>query len=237
MTQIPTGPGPSDEPRRIDGRPASGPVQPTERSAPSAPRVGTDRSTTGGVDRTARADRTAPRRDDRTAPVDRTAPGRNNRPERPGKQGRTDAPTTSRPGSDWGTFRAVVIAVGVVLAAVGAYFLITGTHGLPDAASGPFDPTLESQFRFFAAVEIGVGAAFIAIAIKFRWVEVLWLVCMMVFLGGIGRVISWAIVGGTPHWLMIVLMIVELAFPAALLVWHRWITKTVELKRSLTADR
>ncbi|GGD00828.1 hypothetical protein GCM10011512_29600 [Tersicoccus solisilvae] len=161
--------------------------------------------------------------------------------ERPGRdtggRGRGKQPSATRPGSDWGTFRAVVIAVGVVLAAVGAYFLITGTHGLPNASTGPFEPTLESQFRFFAALEIGVGAAFIAIAVKFRWVEVLWLVCMMVFFGGVGRVISWAIVGGTPHWLMIVLMIVELAFPAALLVWHRWITKTVDLKRSLVAGR
>ncbi|OMH24151.1 hypothetical protein BKD30_09680 [Tersicoccus phoenicis] len=143
----------------------------------------------------------------------------------------------NRPGSDWGTFRAVVIGVGVVLVVVGAWFLLAGTHGLPNAATGPFDPTLESQFRFFAAQQIGVGAAFIAIAVKFQWVTVLWLVCMMVFFGGVGRVISWAIVGATPHWLMIVLMILELAFPAALLVWHRWITKTVDLKRSLAAGR
>lgn len=228
MTQIPNRPGPADEPERGAGRPAQ-PVG-TDRapSAPAAARPGQDRAAAAGTGRpgdTGTAGRTGDT--DRAGKADRSA--------KAGRAGK--GPTEPRPGSDWGTFRAVVIAVGVVLAAVGVYFLIAGTHGLPDAPSGPFDPTLESQFRFFAAVEIGVGAAFIAIAVKFRWVEVLWLVCMMVFFGGVGRVISWAIVGGTPHWLMIVLMIIELAFPAALLVWHRWITKTVELKRSLASGR
>ena len=54
----------------------------------------------------------------------------------------------------------------------------------------------------------------------------------MVFLGGIGRVLSWAF-SGTPHFTLIILMIVELAFPPALLVWHRFIAKTSELRREI----
>ena len=131
---------------------------------------------------------------------------------------------------DWGVFRAVVIIVGVLVAAVGIFYLVTGTAGVPDAGGGEVNTSLESQFRFFSAMMVGVGAAFIAIAVKFKWANMLWLVCLMVFLGGIGRVLSWAF-SGTPHYTMIILMILELAFPPALLVWHRFIAKTSDLKR------
>ncbi|WP_246165516.1 DUF4345 domain-containing protein [Arthrobacter yangruifuii] len=131
---------------------------------------------------------------------------------------------------DWGVFRAVVIGVGILVAGFGLYNLITGTAGLPDASGGEVNPTLESQYRFFAAMMVGVGAAFVAIAVKFQWANMLWLVCLMVFLGGIGRVLSWAF-SGTPHFTFIVLMILELAFPPALLVWHRFIAKTSDLRR------
>ena len=131
---------------------------------------------------------------------------------------------------DWGVFRAVVIGVGILVAGVGIYYLATGTAGVADTGGGEINASLESQFRFFSAMMVGVGAAFIAIAVKFQWANMLWLVCLMVFLGGIGRVLSWAF-SGTPHYTMIILMILELAFPPALLVWHRFIAKTSELKR------
>ncbi|MBF4992836.1 DUF4345 domain-containing protein [Arthrobacter gandavensis] len=133
---------------------------------------------------------------------------------------------------DWGVFRAVVVAVGVVIAAIGGYYLVTGTAGVAQTGGGPVNASLESQFRFFSAMMVGVGAAFVAIAIKFQWANMLWLVCLMVFLGGIGRVLSWAF-SGTPHFTLIILMIVELAFPPALLVWHRFIVKTSELRREI----
>ena len=131
---------------------------------------------------------------------------------------------------DWGVFRAVVIGVGLLVAGVGIYYLVTGTSGVADTGGGEINASLESQFRFFSAMMVGVGAAFIAIAVKFQWANMLWLVCLMIFLGGIGRVLSWAF-SGTPHYTMIILMILELAFPPALLVWHRFIAKTSELKR------
>ncbi|WP_051427561.1 DUF4345 domain-containing protein [Arthrobacter sp. H20] len=141
---------------------------------------------------------------------------------------------TKSPKGEWGVFRTVVVLVGLVLAGFGAYYLITGTSGLPDTdISGP-SPTLESQFRFFAAMMVGVGAAFITIGVKFEWANMLWMVCLMVFIGGIGRVLSWAF-SGTPHFLMIILMVIELAFPAALLVWHRYIAKTTEIRNEYAA--
>lgn len=141
----------------------------------------------------------------------------------------------AKSGSDWSVFRTVVVLVGLVIAGFGAYYLITGSTGLPDTGDGAVNPTLENQFRFFSAMMIGVGAAFVTIAVKFQWANMLWLVCLMVFMGGIGRVLSWAF-SGTPHFLLIILMVVELAFPAALLVWHRYIAKTSELRRQYGAS-
>lgn len=150
------------------------------------------------------------------------------------KASKKDSKKPAKSGSDWSVFRTVVVLVGLVIAGFGGYYLITGTAGLPETGDGPVNPTLENQFRFFAAMMIGVGAAFVTIAIKFQWANMLWLVCLMVFIGGIGRVLSWAF-SGTPHYLLIILMVVELAFPAALLVWHRYIAKTSELRREYAA--
>ena len=150
------------------------------------------------------------------------------------KTSKKDSAKSAKTGSDWSVFRTVVVLVGLVIAGFGGYYLITGTAGLPETGDGAVNPTLENQFRFFAAMMIGVGAAFVTIAIKFQWANMLWLVCLMVFIGGIGRVLSWAF-SGTPHFLLIILMVVELAFPAALLVWHRYIAKTSELRREYAA--
>ncbi|MDK1360350.1 DUF4345 family protein [Arthrobacter sp. zg-Y1219] len=149
-----------------------------------------------------------------------------------GRSGKQSKPKAKpyKSSDDWGVFRAVVIGVGILVAGVGVYYLATGTAGVADTGGGEINASLESQFRFFSAMMVGVGAAFIAIAVKFQWANMLWLVCLMVFLGGIGRVLSWAF-SGTPHYTMIILMILELAFPPALLVWHRFIAKTSELKR------
>ena len=153
-----------------------------------------------------------------------------------GEDGRKPSKSKNKPyksSDDWGVFRAVVIGVGLLIAGVGVYYLATGTAGVADTGGGEINASLESQFRFFSAMMVGVGAAFIAIAVKFQWANMLWLVCLMVFLGGIGRVLSWAF-SGTPHYTMIILMILELAFPPALLVWHRFIAKTSELKREFS---
>ncbi len=138
--------------------------------------------------------------------------------------------------SDWSVFRTVVIAVGIIVIGFGTYFLVTGTAGLPESSPDAVNPTLESQYRFFAAMMIGVGAAFVTIAVKFQWSNMLWLVCLMIFAGGIGRVLSWAF-SGTPHFTLIILMVIELAFPAALLVWHAYIVKTGEIRRQYTQER
>ncbi|MCQ1951389.1 DUF4345 family protein [Arthrobacter sp. zg-Y859] len=204
-------PGDRNSPSGTDGPGSQAPKAPGT-SAPGTSAPGT--STPGGSD----------------SPTRRTQSGKPSagKPGRAGKQPKAAKPYKSS--DDWGVFRAVVIGVGILVAGFGLYNLITGTAGLPDGAGGEVNPTLESQYRFFAAMMVGVGAAFVAIAVKFQWANMLWLVCLMVFLGGIGRVLSWAF-SGTPHFTFIVLMIVELAFPPALLVWHRFIAKTSDLRR------
>ncbi|MBG6190354.1 hypothetical protein IWX64_001294 [Arthrobacter sp. CAN_A212] len=168
------------------------------------------------------------------------APGASSRTATPSTDPKTAAKSSkkaTKPKSakgEWGVFRTVVVLVGLILAGFGAYYLITGTSGLPDTDIGTPSPTLESQFRFFAAMMVGVGAAFITIGVKFEWANMLWMVCLMVFIGGIGRVLSWAF-SGTPHYMMIILMVIELAFPAALLVWHRYIAKTTEIRNEYAA--
>ena len=199
-------PGPDENPRRAAGTPR----QQTEPSRPDA---------------AATAPGTGPAADSKSGKL-------RARPPKKGTQAAAAGSKTWKSSDDWGVFRAVVVGVGVVIAAIGAYYLITGTAGVAETSGGAVNASLESQFRFFSAMMVGVGAAFIAIAIKFQWANMLWLVCLMVFLGGIGRVLSWAF-SGTPHFTLIILMIVELAFPPALLVWHRFIAKTSELRREI----
>ncbi|MGW9405562.1 DUF4345 domain-containing protein [Arthrobacter sp. NPDC055585] len=207
--KIPT-PGPEENSRTAAGTPRP-PVRPAAAEASAGPGAGTDAASGKETDRRGGKLR-----------------GRGRKPE-PQKGTGTRAWKSS---DDWGVFRAVVVAVGVLIAAIGFYYLITGTAGVAETSGGAVNASLESQFRFFSAMMVGVGAAFVAIAIKFQWANMLWLVCLMVFLGGIGRVLSWAF-SGTPHFTLIILMVVELAFPPALLVWHRFIVKTSELRREI----
>jgi hypothetical protein len=195
------------------GTPVRGP-EPAGR-----PTVSGERTSTTGTDR-APASKPATGKDTRAAGKTGTASDKAS-----GKSG-----TSRGTGGDWSVFRTVVIVVGVVIAGFGAYYLILGTAGLPETEGTPVNATLENQFRFFSAMMVGVGAAFITIAIKFQWANMLWLVCLMVFVGGIGRVLSWAF-SGTPNYVMIILMVVELAFPPALLVWHKYIAKTSEMRQ------
>ncbi|MFC3298782.1 DUF4345 domain-containing protein [Arthrobacter agilis] len=230
---------PSDQRSSRDGagRPAgtpaesgAGPVQPVassgpaprgSTSGPSASRSSSGRPSSSGTSSDAATRTTSGPASKRTGTKDASGKGT--------KQGKGSS------GGDWNVFRTVVVLVGLVIAGFGAYYLILGTAGLPDTEGTPVNPTLENQFRFFSAMMVGVGAAFITIAIKFQWANMLWLVCLMVFVGGIGRVLSWAF-SGTPNYILIVLMVVELAFPPALLVWHKYIAKTSELRQEF-ADR
>ena len=132
--------------------------------------------------------------------------------------------------ADWRVFRIVVAVIGLVLLAIGLYEVITGAKGVP-GFTGTSDASLESSYRFLAGVFLGAGAAFIAIAIKFQWAQVLFFVCGMIFLGGLSRVLSWAL-SGTPTPIAIFQMIAELVFPPVVVVWYMWINRTQKLRAS-----
>lgn len=132
--------------------------------------------------------------------------------------------------ADWKVFRIVVALIGLGLMAIGIYEVIAGAKGVP-GFTGTSDASLESSYRFLAGVFLGAGAAFIAIAIKFQWAQVLFFVCGMIFLGGLARVLSWAL-SGTPTLIAILQMIAELVFPPVIVVWYLWVNRTQKLRAS-----
>ncbi|WP_129360623.1 DUF4345 domain-containing protein [Rothia uropygioeca] len=144
------------------------------------------------------------------------------------------AKTSSKPGKqqDWGIFRTVVALYGLVIIAYGVWQIFAGTASLPGETEDS-SATVASSYGALAAVLCGVGAAFVAIAVKFKWANVLWFVCLMIFLGGIGRIFSWAIFG-LPHAVMIVVMVLDLVIPPCLLVWHAWISKANRIRTEMS---
>lgn len=148
------------------------------------------------------------------------------------KPARGTAPKNSAKQQDWGLFRSAVVLYGLLIIAYGVWQIVAGTTALPGETERP-SATVAGSYGAMAAVLCGVGAAFVAIAIKFKWANVLWFVCLMIFMGGIGRILAWAIFG-LPHALMIVLMVLDLVIPPCLLVWHAWVTKANRIRRDMT---
>lgn len=136
-----------------------------------------------------------------------------------------------------GLFRSVVGLYGVAIIAYAVWQVMAGTQAAPDSAAVAVNPSIESNYAFLAAVYAGVGIAFLFIARKFKWANMLVLACLVVFLGGVGRIISWAS-HGTPHWSLIVLMVTDLVIPPCLLVWYAWINKSNTIRQQmLSASR
>ncbi|RUQ21144.1 DUF4345 domain-containing protein [Kocuria sp. HSID16901] len=168
-----------------------------------------------------------------TKPAD--GPARGPAAQKPSQDSRKrQKPAQGKPASkqqDWGLFRTVVALYGLLIIAYGVWQIVAGTSSLP-GETDKSSATVAASYGALAAVLCGVGAAFVAIAIKFKWANVLWFVCLMIFMGGIGRILSWAIFG-LPHPLMIVMMVLDLVIPPCLLVWHAWVTKANRIRRDL----
>lgn len=135
---------------------------------------------------------------------------------------------------DWTLFRVVIALYGALIIAYGVWQIAAGTGSLPGDAE-PSGPTVASSYAGLAAVLCGVGASLIAIAVKFKWANMLSFVCFAIFLGGVGRILAWAFFG-LPHWSMILLMVLDLVVPPCLLVWYGWIRKANAIRREMASE-
>ena len=129
-------------------------------------------------------------------------------------------------------FRAAVALYGLFMIAYGLWQVFGGVSAVPDAPTDFANSSVQSNYVFFAAAYVGVGLSFVFIALKFKWVNMLVFSCLVVFLGGVGRILSWAFFG-TPHWSLIVLMVTELVIPPCLLVWYGWINKSNKIREEM----
>jgi hypothetical protein len=112
--------------------------------------------------------------------------------------------------------RWLALITGIACALIGVVHFALGIDSVP--GEGSAGPTVDSRERFYAAVFLGYGLAWIWAARRspipanaVRWLAGVFL------LGGLGRVLS-MVVHGQPHWFQVVLTAVELALPA-LLLW------------------
>lgn len=129
-------------------------------------------------------------------------------------------------------FRAAVALYGLFMIAYGIWQVLGGVSVIPDAPTDFSNSSVQSNYAFFAATYVGVGLSFVFIALKFKWVNMLVFSCLVVFLGGVGRILSWVFFG-TPHWSLIVLMVTELVIPPCLLVWYGWINKSNAIRKEM----
>ena len=125
-------------------------------------------------------------------------------------------------------FRAAVALYGLFMIAYGLWQVFGGVSAVPDAPTDFANSSVQSNYVFFASTYVGVGL----IALKFKWVNMLAFSCLVVFLGGVGRILSW-VNFGTPNWILIVLMVAELVIPPCLLVWYGWINKSNAIRQEM----
>lgn len=133
--------------------------------------------------------------------------------------------------------KITTVLLSLLAQLTGAMDVIVGVAGQANigvgaAAAGPFDPVLDSQVRFLGAVWFGLGAIqLVCLGDLRRYGAILQLCFGIVFLGGIGRVLSLLQVGqpasGTGPAFIAVALIIELV-----LVPLAWLT----LRRAALAD-
>ncbi|MFD1147074.1 DUF4345 domain-containing protein [Saccharothrix hoggarensis] len=116
-------------------------------------------------------------------------------------------------------FQAVVVVLGVFMVGTGLAEVAIGPSLLPGTPAAA--PTLDSNYRFFAAMWLAMGVAMLSVARRVREsTTVLRFVCAAVFVGGLARVVSW-VAEGTPHPMMLVLLAIEFTVPPVLVLWQR----------------
>lgn len=109
------------------------------------------------------------------------------------------------------TLKWLSMVMGAACVGIGFLHMALGIDSVPDMGSSGV--TADSQSRFFGAIFVGYGVAWIWAArqspipaLAIRWLAGIFL------LGAVGRAISLA-VHGWPHWFQIVLTIIEIVLP------------------------
>jgi hypothetical protein len=121
---------------------------------------------------------------------------------------------------------ALMIALSILLLGAGA--TVAAGEAAFDAATGwrgpaspPWPPAMDNELRFYAALWGAYGVLLLITArnLDARWALIPWLAAAF-FVGGIGRALSWLVVG-TPHPFFLTLMAIELVLPPVMvLLWH-----------------
>jgi hypothetical protein len=119
----------------------------------------------------------------------------------------------------------------IVLAVLSLLPLVVGTLGFIHGAAlfapaSGVTPKLDSQYRFVAAWDVGLAFIVWWIIPQIERQTVLFrLICLLVCLGGIGRVIAWLVVGSAgPAFLAVTVL--ELLIPL-LIPWQAQVAKQV----------
>ncbi|MFC9896209.1 DUF4345 domain-containing protein [Nocardia sp. NPDC127579] len=107
--------------------------------------------------------------------------------------------------------KILTLVMGYACVAIGFAHILLGNDSVPDM--GDAGVTADSQSRFFGAIFVGYGLAWVWAARQtpvavtaVRWLAGIFL------LGAVGRAVSLA-VHGWPHWFQIVLTVIEFVLP------------------------
>ncbi|MEU2040941.1 DUF4345 domain-containing protein [Nocardia niwae] len=131
--------------------------------------------------------------------------------------------------------RGLSMVMGVACVAIGILHMALGVDSVPDMGSAGV--TADSQSRFFGAIFVGYGLAWIwAVRQSPIPAAAVRLLAGVFLLGAVARFISVA-VHGWPHWFQIVLTAVELVLPPV----YFWLADADEkrlgsTRRALAAD-
>lgn len=124
------------------------------------------------------------------------------------------------------TLKVLALVMGIGCALIALYHFAIGQASVPGA--GAATATIDSRERFYSAIFFGFGLAWIWAARQTPIPSTVVRVLSGVFLlGGVGRLISLADLG-SPHWLQVSEMVVELLLPPLFL----WLSAADERARS-----
>lgn len=126
-------------------------------------------------------------------------------------------------------FQVLLVFLALFVVAVGTMDILFGTAPLPGDTS--VSPDVDSNYRFFAAIFLAVGVLLLWVALRPLERDrslALWWASGAVFLGGLARILS-LLVAGAPTPLFYALLTLELVAPPVLVLWHRALTKRVQV--------